>query len=119
SYATQNPLKMADPSGLSPTRDGNQSAHDTAIALRMQALKELYPGAEISGDIGNAFGGADVICWTCKPGEVWIWEVKPLGTSQSTIDSSLEADLKDTRDDRRTEGKDVVLGGDFGPMSDP
>lgn len=150
-YANNNPTTMSDPSGLRPdndaevwkalqqqrpapsVRDKNLTmAHDTAIALRVRNLKlnearfRKQNGNQplrISSDyLGRRGGGADIICWNCKSGEVWVWEVKPendYGRREGPKDVQKHMDLT-VKADPRSVNKTIMRGpiGAFNPLAD-
>ncbi|GLZ79596.1 hypothetical protein Afil01_44030 [Actinorhabdospora filicis] len=87
-YANNNPSTLSDPSGNDP---GSTPDHITAVALRAQALIAAYPDAYIVSDLTND-PGPDLVCYGCKPGEVWVWEIKTENVTKS--DDALEREVK-------------------------
>ncbi|GLI02451.1 RHS repeat-associated core domain-containing protein [Phytohabitans aurantiacus] len=136
SYSNNNPTTLSDPDGLLPApldpsdpngfadtsqgtpQKGSDPAHGTAIALRLANLQRMYPHARISHDIQGDRHGADLICWDCVPGEVWVWEfktAKEYRNHSKAVRTQLDGYLNDIKNDPRAEGRNVIRG----PMFDP
>ncbi|GIE90529.1 RHS repeat-associated core domain-containing protein [Actinoplanes regularis] len=109
----------------------NTPAHDTATALRIRNLKlnearfRAQNGNQplrVSSDYADHMGGgADIICWNCKTGEVWVWEVKPdnyYGQTQGPKD--VDKHIENVKSDPRAANKLVIRGplGAFIPPTD-
>ncbi|MEU5783173.1 RHS repeat-associated core domain-containing protein [Micromonospora lupini] len=132
-YANNSPVTFSDPSGERWVEEsvqdglnklaqdaknrqaeykkdiGDTMAHATAVILRAANLKKNYPNAHISNDHAGRDKGGDIICWDCKAGEVWVWEVKPQNkASQATAD--LPGHIAKAQRDIRAKGKRVIAG---------
>ncbi|WP_157545314.1 RHS repeat domain-containing protein [Hamadaea tsunoensis] len=71
--------------------DKFNEAHEEAIALRVKRIHERWPEARVTTTRVDNFirkgssnktekpGYADIICWDCDPGKVYIWEMKHEG----------------------------------------
>jgi hypothetical protein len=108
-YADNRPTSSSDASGY---KAGSVGAHETAIMLRMAALRAAYPNAIIQGSIPSNQGGPDLVCWGCKPGEVWVWEFKSENDRAGDTNFDLEVlyHMAQAQQDPRT-GTDAVVAG--------
>ncbi|SBT48270.1 RHS repeat-associated core domain-containing protein [Micromonospora auratinigra] len=98
---------------------GDTLAHATAVILRTANLKKNYPHAHISSDASGRYRGGDIICWDCKAGEVWVWEVKP-HTKEAQAEADLARHIETAKRDIRAKGKRVIAGPNsaFNPPED-
>jgi len=110
-YSDNNPTTLSDPTGLERSPTG----HDTAVALRMAALQARFPGALMYG-VSEGGQGADLICWGCDPGKVWVWEFKSVDQGTSAGRGSLASGIKSVKESALTGDMVVVAGPDFGPL---
>lgn len=112
-YAANNPTTKSDPSGFAP---GSGDAHDTAVVMRAQALMAHYTGAEVRifADLEAPAGGADLVCWECEPGKVWVWEFKSEGEAvKSTTEEQIAKHLEQVMQSPITKDLKVVPGPTF------
>ncbi|MCZ7423706.1 hypothetical protein O7605_29785 [Verrucosispora sp. WMMA2121] len=92
-----------------PRTHGNTAAHATAVLLRVRNLKKNFPHAVISSDAFGITKGADIICWNCKKGEVWVWEVKP-ERQKAVAPGALEEHISKVVFDPRVKNRRVIAG---------
>lgn len=116
-YADNNPTTNSDPTGLDP---GRVSAHRTAIMLRLAALQAKYPNAVIWGSTKNEHG-ADLVCWGCAPGEVWVWEFKSENTrrGERALNEEVQLHMLQVAQDPLSAGMVVVPGPTFASLGLP
>lgn len=103
-------------------RDINSSiARDSALALRVRNLyrnerhfrrRNGDQPLQITDDYAHRNdGGADIVCWNGRIGEVWVWEFKPdnaYGRRQGPV--NLAKHLAQVESDERAAGKKVIPG---------
>jgi RHS repeat-associated protein len=120
-YADNSPVTYSDPTGFDAgVPAGSTGAHSTAVMLRVQTLSKTYKDAIIWGS-SPSVPGADIVCWGCAQGKVWVWEVKPEGVDQdsSALERQIQGGLSWAAQQSISKGMDVEKGPDFSAICGP